>query len=408
MGINFDDINTANYFIAGNTVNDALLGLHTSKITANGINRVRLNNINNSISTPSVYGLSAHNVEGTIIELNTIIDMNTTGFSTLGIRLSGNSHDIFLSENTVQAQNSAIGISLKQSMMNDLCCNNSTGANTDLEIYGTNSSTELKNSILNTGKFKLFQTSIGPQQHAGNRWQDGSLGELINTDMDQAVLNNLFLVNDSESNPTDGRIRPETIQPNSIMEEWFLNNTFGNSNLCSDPINQDCGLENIPIPNFLPDLDDYYSPGPCAPLSLDIDNDGVCDDIDPDPLDACIPNAADTDNDGVCDGIDRDPTDGNYPYNQDTDGDGISDVVDPDILNPCIPNGIDMDNDGVCKSFDPDDFDPLIPAIPSIANPIVKDINNNNFATSSIKSGKPRRTLRQIEYLADKVFGSHE
>jgi len=73
----------------------------------------------------------------------------------------------------------------------------------------------------------------------------------------------------------------------------------------------------------------------------DADNDGVCDALDPCPMD----NPDDTDGDGVCDSSDPCPLDNP----DDTDGDGVCDSNDPCPLD----NPDDTDGDGVCDSNDP-------------------------------------------------------
>ncbi|MEM9545246.1 MAG: T9SS type A sorting domain-containing protein, partial [Bacteroidota bacterium] len=399
------NLNVENYLVLNNTIENAIIGIRNRRISSSGINRIRENLITNT-TTPMTFGMTSREQSGTIIELNDFIDNNTSGFSSYGINLSGSSYDNLLRENTIQSNDSYIGISLNQAMMNDLCCNTSSGAAMDLRIFGTNTSTNIRNSILDNGRFVLQQSSIGVQEHTGNRWQPGSIGELISTNEDLAIQENRFIVNNIESNTTDGLIKPEITLPSSISNSWFQNDPFNSSDLCSQVSNTNCNIASVP--NFvLPPNINPYTPGPCEPFSLDIDNDGVCDDIDPDPLDACVPNSQDSDNDGICDGIDRDPTDGNNPYSTDSDGDGRSDVLDSDVLNPCIPNGVDQDNDGVCASFDPDDLDPLVPIKPTIVPTIVKDLNNNNFITTSIRDGQPTRSIREIESLIDKNFGNH-
>ncbi|HRW54310.1 MAG TPA: thrombospondin type 3 repeat-containing protein [Phycisphaerae bacterium] len=93
----------------------------------------------------------------------------------------------------------------------------------------------------------------------------------------------------------------------------------------------------------------------------DTDADGVCDDIDPCPLDA----TDDSDGDGICDGVDPCPADNP----NDSDGDGVCDSADPcpqdmfddsdgdgvcDSNDPCpADNPDDSDGDGVCDSADP-------------------------------------------------------
>ena len=63
-----------------------------------------------------------------------------------------------------------------------------------------------------------------------------------------------------------------------------------------------------------------HSEDPDHPSNIDIDGDGITDDID-----------TDDDGDGILDVFDPD-----HPHNLDSDGDGLTDIIDPDDNN----NGI--------------------------------------------------------------------
>ena len=90
-------------------------------------------------------------------------------------------------------------------------------------------------------------------------------------------------------------------------------------------------------------IDDIaFTEGTRQAFCPDSDNDGVCDVLDPCPLD----NPNDSDGDGVCD---SDDICEGFDGSGDSDGDGICDNLDP-----CTgPDNVDADFDGICDSIDP-------------------------------------------------------
>ena len=113
---------------------------------------------------------------------------------------------------------------------------------------------------------------------------------------------------------------------------------------------------------------------PCDGQGGDVDNDGVCGDVDNCPDDANS-NQNDADQDGVGDVCDNCPNFVN-PNQSDSDQDGLGDVCD-NCPNDANPNQSDIDNDGIgdacdtctdvdndqiCSDVDCDDNDPNIGA----------------------------------------------
>ena len=123
--------------------------------------------------------------------------------------------------------------------------------------------------------------------------------------------------------------------------------------LCTDPCTLDTDEDG---------QGDCVDPCPCDPTNRDDDADGIADCVDPCPGDgtnACIdPCHMDSDGDGTPDCQDACPWD-SHPAS-DHDGDGISDCSDPcpdDDHNSCSgPCMLDSDGDGLGDCMDPCPF----------------------------------------------------
>jgi hypothetical protein len=271
-------------------------------------------------------------------------------------------------------------------------CDTFNGNGNNLYLLGTNPISKIGTSIFTEGKMNFDNAMIGKNEHTGNRWRGSTTGKLIGS----LPSDNQFIVNYSESNATDGEIKPQMFEPFGIGTDWFINDDSKTSTGCVPSGGDDGGGDDG---RFLPDT--TLMPGPCYPLALDIDGDGVCDPSDPDPHDPCVPHSIDQDGDGICDSLDPDPTNACIPVSIDTDNDGVCDTADPDPNDPCVPLGVDSDLDGICDTMDPD------PVNPDPINPIshtdcwwLDDIHGDRLWSTGYKNRRFTYTIQDLEWIA--------
>lgn len=356
IDFNFFGVN----FIADNFFDEVHCPISLSQIRGNNARSLISNNTivnNQKLINEGVFIDYSNRVE---VINNTITNTNNSNPRFIGINITNRSYDAFVKENEV----SSFGYSalrIQQSGFADYCCNISDGNQLGFSARGTNTLTNVKNTTFENNDIVLVQSAIGTQNNHANRWKGiDTRGHLVNVDLESAISNNRFVTNNATSDPIEGNVRPVSLLPFGDVVNWFINDPAGNSPLCSNSNLVDCSIfDGIPPPNF--NIPTGVVPGSCFPFGIDKDGDGICDVLDPDPLDACSPAATDTDGDGICDGIDPDPTNACIPLSNDIDGDGLCDVIDPDPLDPCNPYGSDSDSDGICDDIDIDPTDSTIP-----------------------------------------------
>lgn len=378
VAVSFSNIIFKDNIIRLSEINNCGTGLEFSNTKSNSMNSANIINttIDNTYNGIILNASSNNNISKSIIR-------NTTIFPrTIGILTKNRTQNNFFKENSVDMRDGN-NFLFQQGSNNSLCCNPLFGAGELMKVSGTNSNTLIRGTKM-TGNIEMIlqSSSIGTQTHAGNRWIGSNTEARL---IDANFVLNRFIVNNSETNLTDGKIRPDFTQPSSINAQWFSNDPLGSGSTCQ----ANCGLTvppTTPVP-LVPDENEDIPlpPGPCFPLDIDMDGDGVCDTSDPDPTNACIPHNLDKDGDGLCDPVDPDPEDPCIPLNFDTDGDGICDTSDPDPYDPCIPLSIDSDLDGICDRLDPVPNDGTVPGSWTAIgiNDYMSDFSNEILPVSS-------------------------
>jgi len=398
-GLLLSEISGERVLVRDNIIDDGFVGILASNILSTVAPIEIKKNIINENSIALWKGILINNISGAEIIENEIHEGVINGFGGAGIDLNSLSIKNKMLENKVFSSELNSMIFLGTPGLNSLCCNTVSGSGTGLSIFGTNTGSQIKKTQFLGSNMLLTQSEILDQRQHGNRWfGEQTEAELFANNILSAADNNRFFINTQQNSSLNGNIRPIQVLPLVIEDRWFRN-IDGFSANCISPFDVNCGIQ-ISTPFEEDESINNWNNLCASQLSIDSDNDGICDEDDMHPYDPYVPNEIDQDGDGYCDGMDPFPSDPCKPLSRDSDGDGICDKGDLYPLNPCLPAGMDSDGDGICDSFDRSIGAIEFPYIDLNNIDIVLDPNNEYFISSNNVRGIPNITIGELEKIA--------